>query len=1175
MNGTTPPRAPRPASVQAGTPVTAAPAPQGISVSALSGMVKSYKPLPRAPSALQAVGNVLDIPFFAADALARGGKPFTNTAELGKVTKEVVQHGSRGLEDVSERYNLFSPEQLKDESSHGNPVAKHFLAHPQQAAIADFAAEAFLNPSNLIVPPIGRLAGKLIGGAAKFAGKAPAIGRAATTLRDTFNPSAGLRDEGGIRAQDAGRQYTQAASVGADDAHKRLDPIFRGTTMGDRHEIERRSENFTAHGIVNPQARTPTVKLSDADLDARAKTYRNELDRLDAEQLQHGTVEKKNLFTNHAYTPRYGAYGKIYAPEDHLTDEQKAFYEDSKGHSAFGGSAKSYGGTTIGKRKTLFTYDDAARKGLSPDYDPANNAELHFKDRLKKIELKKSKGAFVDAGVLHDVVLQRENGPGQPNTVYGTNKPGMAALNRDTDIAARKMSRAEAIANLQANGVGITKPPRGVNLGALKAKAQGAVTNAKTAVGAEATIASAFTKQQARTIEVLARRADQNEAAAQAILADVTSSAERRATATRDLTNVQTFRQRLKIAQTTKTDGLPGGTASAYRDLKKMLPQMGAAGMLRKLTPGQRAIFGADTHGGIMRDAAERNIGAAENATATASKRMERLNAANQQQQMAADAERLSSPVRAAVAKASRGSQQAARQATAAITHYAYGKITEQQNIAFTREAARLFPGIKTRLRDSIVNTSIREAEKKGFVKLNEGLSRQFGPEGYLVMGKPKTIKYLLDMGAPAKEATGIAAAFDTINKLTRIGIISNPFVHVIWNLNTQFLGAGGRPEDFLKIYGNRVSPGSIARAEKYGAIARFADSGQGLFGLSYGKKIGAGSDLNIGQQADRQMSRAYDYNNHIVFHHFETRFSASLFDHFVSARKATTEEELMQAGRDVRKALGDYANVSHHGVEGIANKMFFFYPWLKTVVPFWLAAIVEHPGRVNAPLEAVRTSNQLMGDPDVPNEGPFKAYLGKAKGGAGRYATLPVPIRLANDALTLAAPRGEVGGGVNERVSDVLRVAGTHANPVVGSINDAIITSAAPAQEPGGANYHTMYNRDAPPQDQWKQFGTAAAERLIPLPLQVKQMILYADEVINRSKGDPVGDAVAGTAFGVLGGSTYDKDSPQAARRIRAIQSVMIRLSNRYQQNGEPDKAEAIYQKMQKMMDAAKRGAP
>ena len=1021
-------------------------------------MVQSYKPLPQPPSALQAVGNVLDTPFFAADALVRGGKGYTNTAELGKVVKEVREHGSRGLEDVAERYNLFSPEQLKDQAAHGDAVSGYFLKHPIQAGVADFVSE-FANPSNFAVPPVARLAGKAIGGAAKIAGKVPEIKRAATTVRDTFNPAAGLRDEGGIRAQDAGRQFTQAASIGADEAHKRLDPIFRGTSLADRNEIERRSENFTKHGIVNPPTRTPEMGLADTEIDSRAKDYRTQLDRLDAEQLQHGVATKRQLFTNHAYTPRYGGFGKIYAPGEHLTDEQKEFYETSNG--GYGGSAKAYGGSTLGKRKTLYTYDDAARKGLSPTYDPANNAETHFADRLKKIEVLKSKPAFINAGVLHDVVLQKENGPGQLNTIFGANKPGKAALDRYVDITARKISRQQAVANLQANGVGIVKPPRSVNVGALKATAKGAAINAETAAGAEANIGAAYAKQQTRATDVL-------------------------------------------------------------------------------------------------------------------SARMAKLKAVDQQKQIASDVSRLSQPVQTAVTQAARGSQKAARLASAAITHYAYGAITSQQSIAFTREATRLFPGIKTGLRESVVNTSIQAAEKKGFVRLSGDLSKQFGPEGYLVMGKPKTIQYLLDMGAPREQATGVAGAFDTINKLTRIGIISNPFVHVIWNLNTQFLGAGGHPEDFVKIYGNKVLPASIARAEKYGAIARFADSGKGLFGMSYGKKIGSGANLTGLEQVDRQVSRAYDYNNHIVFHHFETRFSSMLFDRIAATRHATTEPELMQVGRDVRKALGDYANVSQHGVEGIANRMFFFYPWLKTVTPFWLASIVEHPGRVNAPLEAIRAHNQLAGDPNITKERPFTAYLGTdPKTGESRRAALPLPIKYADDALTAFAPKGDLGAGVGERVSDVLRVAGSHANPVVAAINDAIITSAAPPQEPGGSNYHTVYNREAPPIEQWKQFGTAAAERIIPLPLQVKQILGFADEAIRGIKHNVGGDAVSGSIFGVIGGSTYDQPGPQSSRLISVLQSTMMRVSNRLRQDGNTAEADKVYYKMQEMMDAAKRGKP
>jgi hypothetical protein len=187
----------------------------------------------------------------------------------------------------------------------------------------------------------------------------------------------------------------------------------------------------------------------------------------------------------------------------------------------------------------------------------------------------------------------------------------------------------------------------------------------------------------------------------------------------------------------------------------------------------------------------------------------------------------------------------------------------------------------------------------------------------------------------------------------------------------------------------------------------------------------------------------------------------------------------------------------------------------------------------------------------------------------------LPLQIKYADDALTAFAPKGDLGAGVGERVSDVLRVAGSHANPVVAAINDAIITSAAPSQEPGGSNYHTVYNREAPPIEQWKQFGTAAAERIIPLPLQVKQILGFADEAIRGIKHNVGGDAVSGSIFGVIGGSTYDQPGPQSSRLISVLQSTMMRVSNRLRQDGNTAEADKVYYKMQEMMDAAKRGKP
>jgi hypothetical protein len=999
----------------------------------------NYKPLPDPPSALQAVGDVLETPFIAADALVRGGQAYTNTGELGKVVNEVRTKGMRGLQDVTDRYALMAPEQLQDEAAHGDRVAEFMLHHPKIAGGADFVGE-FANPSNWIVPPVARFAGRLAAPVGRAAAELPGIRQTVNATRDTFDPTWRVAQEAAERGHDpkegaaAARDFMGARTAGDTKARKYID-LFKGLTPEEEIELERRSENFGRDSQGKPIIQNPPNRnlanrsRTDAELDRLAAKHRALLRMVDIQKLKSGQAVEDQLIKNNQYTPRYGP--EVYT-DPHAHPELTQFIEENDlGQRTGAGSGGSYSTGTLNKHKKYLSYDEIKRaeaKGLvklSEKYSPVNNLLVHLRNHFTNEEVLRATEEFKRLGLMKDFDFSKYFGtPWDEATKTGdkamrgigperTGAAGYANMVKYLRRVADPIAREKAIAAMQKSGSKITGTIPRLTLG----------------------------KQIGRTLE--AKRAAEK--------AGITAQAP----------SVQQAGNRVAS------------------EVRKRFPG--------QTTPGQIGL--------VKAPAVQAAAYVAGQGTRAQSRYINMLNILNAQRLSKVDAE----------------------------TFYRI----KNHELDDTHRA--------------LVDKNLREVERN--VKEKEGnfphagrpvergtrapLTPQVGKGGNYVSVTPGLEKFLNEQGAPEEGAKALGRAIDTLNKWSRMAIISNPAVHVLWNLNMQFLGARGDLRDLSDIwsgaftdrFGWQPDKKLLEEAEKHGAIVHMAPSFKGVLGTPYNKIIGSPKGLSLGERIDRESTRFYNANQNWVFEHMEQRFAVKLYQRFKDQGMTPAA-----AGIAVRKALGDYANISKEGLEAELRKAMFFYPWVKTIIPFWMNALVMHPQAWNAPMEGIRVNNLNQNDPNIDSQKPFTMALGQEAQGSERYFSWPDPARILNEVLQSIFPRGDLTGGVTERAKALTDIAQNHFNPVLDDLVDTTATTLdSEPQEPEDAD-HILWNKNAPNATEFGQWLFNSAERVAPLPLQLRQAIDFGKNVATGSEPpqERPADMLAGAGMGLIGGTSY-----------------------------------------------------
>jgi hypothetical protein len=276
-------------------------------------------------------------------------------------------------------------------------------------------------------------------------------------------------------------------------------------------------------------------------------------------------------------------------------------------------------------------------------------------------------------------------------------------------------------------------------------------------------------------------------------------------------------------------------------------------------------------------------------------------------------------------------------------------------------------------------------------------------------------------------QTRALIASFSLMNRLARAGVVLVPTVHAINNLGTHYIAEGGDPEQMGRILTGRArfDDDLKTRAYKSGAVS---ETGQRTFSPT--DERGFHATVDRGERArmagakapgplrrvvegahrvQLEAGRPYNAMTDWLFHTVEQGYGFDLFDRFTKAGMSDGAAALR-----VRQALGRFDSLS--GIERVASNLFYFYPWMKTVIPFWVKKGLLDPKWWSAPVQAIATSNKAQGYDDPSRA--FQATAGRDAAGNWRVATLPVPQRVAEPLAKLgripfdlaAAARNEPG---------------------------------------------------------------------------------------------------------------------------------------------------------------------
>jgi hypothetical protein len=397
------------------------------------------------------------------------------------------------------------------------------------------------------------------------------------------------------------------------------------------------------------------------------------------------------------------------------------------------------------------------------------------------------------------------------------------------------------------------------------------------------------------------------------------------------------------------------------------------------------------------------------------------------------------------------------------------------------------------------------------------------------------------------RAARAFPKAYQTSQSLLRQSVIANPIIHAGWNLMGQYLSSGG---DVRYLAG--INKQLAEDAERYGAVtARGAPRTLGG-GSAIADASRPYSDLNPVEKASRLGADAQEWNAKLVFDKAEKRYAEALFKTFV--RKGMTPEE---AGNRVRQSLGDYANVSNAGIDKVFAQAFFFYPWLKTILPFWVKNGLTKPQTWNPITQGLQTHNELAGDSNFGNgsEGAFTAYTGMSGGARPRpeYYAVPVVQRILDQI-------GNLVGGLTTNDQDMAKkgfkgLLLNRLNPAVAGGVGAGQALLAGTQQPTGALGY------APIVDRVKQAVEGLGD-FVPAP--VKAAYDAVNVLFGREELAP--DVIAGE---LVGGTGYVGVTPQQKALESYLKAKYYRAIDGALKSGNKQQAWTYFQMMQKALVA------
>lgn len=321
--------------------------------------------LPNQQSPLDTLFDSGEIMFIAADAAYREGSLGTH-GDLANVIK-MFERGPKGIHEAAQRYNLMSPEQLKLEADHGDPVADYFLHHPFAAGIGQGVAE-FSNP-------VSAAEGGVLG---KFTGwgwnalKAFPGGRAVASF---FSPFRNIAVAGG----EAGKRAMQALAVRVAGAPARAQSetlrIFGNLSASEKEDVVHIFQG-NLHAVKTTDPKRMGV------LFARSRFLDDFVKDTSEKKVQAGLLDPTTAANRPNHFPLGGAF-------EHPAGKTAEDYVNTWLEGGQRGGKKFSTGTehTEAQYGSLHEAQTQAKVPLKKDFNPAVQLEKWATSSLQRLDL--------------------------------------------------------------------------------------------------------------------------------------------------------------------------------------------------------------------------------------------------------------------------------------------------------------------------------------------------------------------------------------------------------------------------------------------------------------------------------------------------------------------------------------------------------------------------------------------------------------------------------------------------------------------------------------------------------------------------------------------------------------------------------------------------------------------
>jgi hypothetical protein len=463
------------------------------------------------------------------------------------------------------------------------------------------------------------------------------------------------------------------------------------------------------------------------------------------------------------------------------------------------------------------------------------------------------------------------------------------------------------------------------------------------------------------------------------------------------------------------------------RVMREVLPRFANAGP-EQIGALQRELRAALSRADVARGAAEGAAqastpitGAASNMRSATELARERIGAAGEALRgttMQVDASRVTAPLRTLKAKQAAEYDRVRQQLEKARSDQDMQRLWRQ---TFARHAAEVRPEVAKRIEARAPAGYVRESDL-GFGSPSQremALDESFADFIKAGNGDAATLN--------DPNARAFWRAMGTLNSIARAGIVLFPLPHAT-NLSMAYLAGDatgairGDVPTMLRIMSGHYKPDPevYRRAVESGAVAPFSvgafagvrdahalTTNAGELAEEAGEKAGPFSRLvrpfaRAGIEADR---RLYEPMNRWLFGTIEQGFATDLFERFMRAGFSDGE-----AAAKIRAMLGDYGNVSAGMRRAHLDKLFYFLPWMRTVIPYWVQKGVIDPKWWSAPVRAIQVNNEQQGFDD-PSK-PFTMTTGRNADGTVRRMVAPIPQRVLGNVADAATAVGDAARG-------------------------------------------------------------------------------------------------------------------------------------------------------------------